>query len=232
MNIDKEQAYQSDNSEDIDSISGEEAQRIARSKDEELIATQIFWALRDVREHLAKSGYEKEMGKHCFPQIRADLLIRDYLQNVLVNADLSGFCTSLVKLLMPDAVQNPNFLKPHLAILGNESFMEDTKEERLGQYTMSTFEIHMLAYGRLDWRKFVYQVHERHGAYRTEEVAPSVIAAPSRTPSSLNLQPVAEALDLDPQESDGESEKSQDGSRSTAGTFSSASTKPESPSLV
>lgn len=137
MDIVKEQADQSDNSEDIESISGEEAQRIARSKDEELIATQIFWALRDVREHLAKSGYVKEMGKDCLPKVRADFLIRDYLQNVLVNADLDGFCTSLVKLLMPDG--DPNFSKPHLAILGNESFMEDTKKERLGQYIMSTF---------------------------------------------------------------------------------------------
>jgi cellobiose-specific phosphotransferase system component IIB len=68
MDIDKEQAGQSDNSEDIESISGEEAQQIALSNDEELIAPQIFWALRDVREHLAKSGYVKEMGKHCLPK--------------------------------------------------------------------------------------------------------------------------------------------------------------------
>jgi hypothetical protein len=78
MDIDKDMAEQSDNSEDIESISGEEAQRIALSKDEELIATQIFWALRDVREHLAKSGYVEEMGKHCFPKIRANFLIREF----------------------------------------------------------------------------------------------------------------------------------------------------------
>jgi hypothetical protein len=133
---------------------------------------------------------------------------------------------------MPDGVQNPNFSKPHLDILGNKIFMQDTKDYKLGQHIMSTFEVCMPAYGRLDWRKFVYQVHARHSAYRTKEVAPSVIAAPVRGPCNLNLGPVGEALDSDSQESDGESTKSPIGSQSTASTLSSAGTKHESPSLV
>lgn len=216
----------------VQSTAGYRAQQIAMGKDIQLIVAQILRALGLVSESLRNAGYLKGVNENNRLKFSGLRLVRNFFEKVLREADLEGFCLSLIVLLKQgNALQDTQFSKPSLEELGDKDPLEDLiiDEEDADPFgaIMKPSLIEMATGGDMKWTAIQALVTKTQGGYQPKKVVPLVVAASAGTAFSFTSSSDTDDLDLDPQNSDGTSAKSFPASASTVISPDSAVTNPE-----
>jgi hypothetical protein len=197
----------------VQSIAGYRAQQIAMGKDIDLIVAQILRALGLVSESLRNAGYLKGVNENNRLKFTGLRSVRNFFEQVLKEADLDGFCLSLIVLLnQGNALQNTQFNKPSLEELGDEDSLEDLiiDQEDADPFgaIMKPFRIETATGRDLKWTAIQTLVTNTQGGYQPKKVVPPVVVASAGTTSSFTSSSNKDDLDLNPQHSDGTSAKS------------------------